>query len=64
VATSVLELPQWVKDARAWTSATKMNQAGQTFVDAGFPDESLIARQIAGLYEGMRYGAEGSIAGI
>jgi hypothetical protein len=59
MATNPLDIPQWVKDARAWTSATKMNQAGQTFSDAGQPVEvQNIARQIAGLYEGMRYGAE------
>jgi hypothetical protein len=59
MATPVIDIPQWVKDARAWTSATKMNQAGQTFLDAGQPVEvQNIARQIAGLYEGMRYGAE------
>lgn len=59
MATALDLIPQWVKDARAWTSATKMNQAGQTFQDAGQPTEvQNIARQIAGLYEGMRYGAE------
>lgn len=53
------DISQWVKDARAWTSATKANQAGQTFADAGLPPEvQAVARQISNLNEGMRYGAE------
>lgn len=62
MATPVDLIPQWVKDARAWTSATKMNQAGQTFADTGQPVEvQNIARQIAGLYEGLRYGSEDAV---
>lgn len=59
MATPVLDIPDWVKKARAWTSATKMNQAEQSYAQAGMPAPvQQIARQIAGLYEGMRYGAE------
>lgn len=54
--------PDWLKKARAWTSATKMNQAEQSFGQAGMPvPVQQVARQIAGLYEGMRYGAEDAV---
>lgn len=47
---------QWVKDARAWVSATKNNQAKNAF--AGFPDAANAAGNISDLYSGLGFRAE------
>jgi hypothetical protein len=54
------EISQWLKDARAWTSATKGNQAQAAF-GAQAPEVQQTARKISDLYEGMRYGAEDNV---
>jgi len=54
------EISQWVKDARAWTSATKGNAAKAAF--GGLPPEVQdVAGKISDLYEGLRYGAEDAV---